>query len=157
MPHSDWHSPFSPRDLSMHIIRRTGPLAAWHPFHSHKWFVKDSVRGIAWGVLTRTSIMDWLRVVRGQDIEKEIRCPRYLIGAIGEGATMVCQKLEDPLTLRQLIFLNRNDNICAWFLANNGQDPLDLMVLESRREDRENLDETPKPPNGRYPLFDREV
>jgi len=31
------------------------------------------------------------------------------------------------------------------------------MVLESRREDGEDLDETPKPPNGRYAFFDRDV
>ena len=41
------------------------------------------------------------------------------------------------------------------FLTNSGQDPLDLMGIESRPEDGEDLDETPKPPNGRYPLFDR--
>jgi len=29
------------------------------------------------------------------------------------------------------------------------------MGIESRPEDGEDLDETPKPPNGRYPLFDR--
>jgi len=38
-----------------------------------------------------------------------------------------------------------------------GHDPLDLMVLESRREDGEDLDETPKPPNGRYSFFDCDV
>ena len=31
------------------------------------------------------------------------------------------------------------------------------MVLESRREDGENLDETPVPPNRRYPFFDYDV
>ena len=31
------------------------------------------------------------------------------------------------------------------------------MVIESRREDGEDLDETPKPPNGRYPFFDRAI
>jgi len=31
------------------------------------------------------------------------------------------------------------------------------MVLESRREDREDLDETPVPPNKRYPFFDHNV
>jgi len=60
-----------------------------HPFLGHPWFVKDSDRGIAWGVLTTQSIMDLLQVVRGQDVEEEIRCPRYLIGATGEGAGML--------------------------------------------------------------------
>ena len=73
-----------------------------------------------------------LLVVRGQDVEEEIRCPCYLIGATGEGAAMLRQKPDDPLPLRQLIFLNRNDDIRAWFLANKGHDPLDLMVLKSR-------------------------
>jgi len=31
------------------------------------------------------------------------------------------------------------------------------MVLESRHEDGEDLDETPEPPNGRYPFFDSDV
>jgi len=90
-------------------------------------------------------------------VEEEVQCPRYLIGASREGAAMLRQKPDDPLPLRQLIFLNRNDDICAWFLANKGHDPLDLMVLESRREEGEDLDETPEPPNGRYPFFDRDV
>jgi len=70
---------------------------------------------------------------------------------------MLRQKPDDPFPLCQLIFLNRNDDIRAWFLANKGQDPMDLMVLESRREDGEDLDATPEPPNGRYPFFDRDV
>jgi len=101
--------------------------------------------------------MDLLRVVRGQDVEEEICCPRYLIGGTGEGAAMLGQKPEDPLPLRQLIFLNRNDDIHAWFLANKGHDPLDLMVVELRRKDGDDLDEPFEPPNGRYPLFDRDV
>jgi len=70
---------------------------------------------------------------------------------------MLRQKPDDPLPLCQLIFLLSKDDICAWFLTNKGHDPLDLMVFESPREDRENLDETPKPPNGRYPFFDRDI
>jgi len=90
-------------------------------------------------------------------VEEEIRCPYYLIDATGECATMLRQKPDDPLPLRQLIFLNTNDEILAWFLANKGHDPLDLMVLESCRDDGEDLDEPPEPPNGRYVLFDRDV
>jgi len=101
--------------------------------------------------------MDLLRVVRGQDVEEEIQSPHYLIGATGEGAAMLRQKPDDPLPLRQLIFLNRNDDIYGWILTNKGHDPLDLMVLESHHEDGEDLDETPEPPNGRYPFFDLEV
>jgi len=52
--------------------------------------------------------------------------------------------------LCQLIFLNRNDNIHAWFLAFKGDDPMDFMVLKSRRKDAEDLDETPEPLNGTY-------
>jgi hypothetical protein len=134
-----------------------GAPAAQHPFLGHPWCKKDSDRGIAWGVLEKPSIMELLRLLRGQDVEEEIRCPRYLIGATGEGAARLRQEPEDPLPLRQLIFLNRDEDIRAWFLANNGHDPLDLMVMESRPEDGEDLDETPEPPNGRYPFFDRDV
>jgi len=138
-------------------MRRTGALPTVYPFLGHLWFVKDYDRGIAWGVLTTPSIMDLLRVVRGQDVEEEIRCPRYIIGATGECAARLRQKPDDPLPLRQLIFLNRNDDIRTWFLANKGHDPLDLMVLESRCEDGEDLDKAPEPPNGRYPFFDCDV
>ena len=31
------------------------------------------------------------------------------------------------------------------------------MVIESRPEDGEDLDETPEPPKGRYPFFDRAI
>jgi len=98
-----------------------------------------------------------LRLVRAQDVEEEIKCPRYLIGATGEGATRLRQDPEQPLPLRQLIFLNRDDDIRAWFLANNSHDPLDLMVLESGPEDGEDPDETPEPRDRRHPFFDREV
>jgi len=136
---------------------RTGAPAARHPFLGHPWCVRDSDRGIAWGVLTAPSIADLLCLVRAQEVEEEIKSPRYLIGATGEGATRLCQDPEEPLQLRQLILLNRDDNIRAWFLANNGHDPRDLIVLESCPEDREDPDETPKPPNGRHQFFDREV
>jgi len=141
----------------MHIIRRTGGLPTVHLFLGHPWFVKDPNRGIAWGVLPTPSIRDLLRVVRAHAVEEGIGCPRYLIGATGEGAAMLCQKADDPLPPRQLIFLNRNDDIPAWFVVNKGNDPHDLMVLESRPKDGVDLDETPKPPNGRYPFLDREV
>ena len=106
------------------------------------------------GVLATPSITHLLRVVREQDVEDDIRCPRYLIGTTGEpeGAARLRQNPEDPLPLRQLIFLNRDDNIPVWFLTNSGQDPLDCMVIESRPEDGKDLDETPEPPKGRYPF-----
>jgi len=74
-----------------------------------------------------------------------------------EGATRLRQDPEEPLPLRQLIFLNRDDDIHPWFLANNGHHPLDLMVLKSRPEDAEDPDKTPEPPKWRHPFFDREV
>jgi len=76
---------------------------------------------------------------------------------MGEGATRLRQDPEEPLPLRELIFLNRDDDIRGWCLANNGHDPLDLMVLESRPEDGEDPDETPEPHDGRNPFFDRQV
>ena len=157
MAHSDLDSPYSPRAVRINILRRTRALAAQHPFLGHPWCVRDSDWGIAWGVLATPSIRDLLRVVRGQDVEDEINSPRYPIGATGKGATKLCQDPEDSLPLRQLIFLNRDDDIRAWLLANNSHDPLDLMVLESHPEDGDDLDETPEPPNGRCAFFDRDI
>jgi len=155
--HSDWDSPYSPRAVRIHIVRRTGAPAAQYPFLGHPWCVTDSDRRIAWGVLTAPSIADLLPLVRAQDVEGEIKCPRYLIGAMGKGATRLRQDPEEPLPLRELIFLNRDDDIRGWCLANNGHDPLDLMVLESRPEDGEDPDETPETRDGRHPFFDRQV
>ena len=107
-----------------------GAPAAQHPFLGHPLCLRDSDRGIAWGVLATPSIRDLLRVVRGQGVQEEINSPRYLIGVMGEGATRLCQYPEEPLPLRQLIFLNRDDHIRAWLHANNGHGPLDLLVLE---------------------------
>jgi len=141
----------------MHIVRQTGAPAAQHSFLGHLWCLRDSDWGIAWGVMATPSIRDLLGVVSEQDVEEEISSPRYLIGATGKGTTRLRQDPEDPLPLRQLVFLNRDDEIRAWLLANNGHDPLDLLVLESRPEDCDDLDETPEPPNGRYTFFDRDV
>ena len=99
---ADWESPFSPRAVRIHIVRRSGAPAAPHPFLGQPWCERDSDRGIAWGVLATPSITHLLRVVREQDVEDEIRCPRYLIGATGEGAARLRQDPEDPLPLRNL-------------------------------------------------------
>ena len=66
-----------------------------HPFFGHHWCGRDSDRGIAWGVLATPSVTHLLRVVTEQDVEDEIRCPRYLIGATGQGAARLRQDPED--------------------------------------------------------------
>jgi len=73
-----------------------------------------------------------------------------MIGTTGEGATRLRQDPEEPLPLRQLILLNRDEDIRGWFLTNNGHDPRDLMVVESHPEDGEDQDESPDPPNRRH-------
>ena len=153
----DWNSPYTLCAVRIYIVRRAEARAAPHPFLCYPWCERDRDSGIAWGVLATPRITRLLRILRGQDVEDEIRCPRYLISAMGEGAARLRQDPENPLPLRQLIFLNRDDDIRAWFLTNSVQDPLDLMVLESRPEDGEDQDETPKPPNGRSPFFDRAI
>jgi len=79
--------PYSLQAVRIHIVRQKGELATQHPFLGHPWCVRDSDRGVAWGVLTAPSIADLLRLVRAQDVKEEIKCPRYLIGATGEGST----------------------------------------------------------------------
>ena len=90
-------------------------------------------------------------------MEEEIKYPYYLIGATGEVTTRLGQDPQEPLPLRQLIFLHSDDDLRGWFLAINAYNPLDLMVLESSPEDREDTEETPEPPNGRHPFVDRGV
>jgi len=57
-----------------------------------------------------------------------------LIRATGEVAVRLHHKPEKPLPLRQLIFLQSNNDILVQLLANHGQDPLHLLVVESRRK-----------------------
>jgi len=90
-------------------------------------------------------------------VEKEIGCPPYLIGATGEGAVRLPREPEKPLPLRQLIFLHSNNDILAWLLANHGQDPLDLLVVESRRKNREDRAQRPAAAKGRYSFLNRNV
>jgi len=87
-------------------------------------------------------------VVRGQRVEEEIECPRYLIGATAEAAVRLLQEPEKPLPLRQLIFLHSNNDILVWLLANHAQDPLGLLVVESRRNNREDRPRRPSLPKG---------
>jgi len=96
-------------------------------------------------------------VVGGQPVEEEIGCPRYLIGATGEGALRLRQEPDKPLPLPQLTFLHSNNDILAWLLANNGQDPLDLLVIKSRRNHREDRAQTMEPAKGGYSFLNCNV
>ena len=98
-----------------------------------------------------------LKVVRGQRVEEELGYPRYLIGATGEGTVWLRQETDKPHPLRQLIFLHSNNDILAWFLANHGQVPLDLLGVESRPDNGEDGAQTPEPANGRYPFLNRKI
>ena len=98
-----------------------------------------------------------LEVVRGQPVAEKIGYPQYLIGATGEGTVRLRQEPVKPLSLRLLIFLHRSNDILDWILANHGQDPLDLLVVESRPDTGEDGAEMPEPANGRYPFLNRKV
>jgi len=50
-------------------------------------------------------------------------------------------RLADPLPLSELIFLYTDDDIHVWLRANPGKDPLNLLVLESRKDQGEGQDE----------------
>jgi len=114
-----------------------GALAAGHLFLDHHWCGSDLGRGIEWGVLARPSMKNLIEVGRGQRVEEEIGYPRYLIRATREGAVWLRQEPEKPITLGQVIFLHRNNDIIACLLANHGQARLNLLVVESRRKNGE--------------------
>ena len=128
-----------------------------HPFLSHSWSAKDSDRGIAWGVMASPSMQKLLGVVKSQRVEQAIETPRYLIGATGDGSCPLRPSPAAPLPLRDLIFLNEDNVIRAWLLANDGRHPLDLMVLESGPDRREAGTPTPEPAHSRYRYFDRKI
>ena len=89
--------------------------------------------------------------------EEEIGCPRCLIGATGEAAVRLSQEPEKNLPLRQLIFLHSDNDILARLLANHGQDPLDLLVVESHHKNTEDRAQTREPAKGRYMFLNRNV
>ena len=134
-----------------------GAREVGHPFLGHSWSTTDSDRGIAWGVLASPSMQKLLGVIKAQRVEQAIETPRYLIGATGDSSCALRLSPAAPLPLRDLIFLNEDDDIRAWLLANDGRHPLDLMVLESRPDLREDGTPTPEPADGRYRYFDRKV
>ena len=98
-----------------------------------------------------------VEVVRGQRVEKDIGGPRYLNWATGKCDVRLRQEPAKPLLLQQLIFLYSNNNILAWLLANHGQDPVDLLVFESHRRNKEERTKTPEPAKGKYPFLNRNV
>ena len=102
-------------------------------------------------------MQELLEVVKAQRVEQAIETPRYLIGATGDGSCALRVSPAAPLPLRDLIFLNEDDDIRAWLLANDGKHPLDLMVLEPRPDLREDGTATPEPADGRYRYFDPKV
>jgi len=90
-------------------------------------------------------------------VEEEIGWPRYMIGATGEGAVRIPQEPEKPSPLRQLIFLHSNNDILAQLLGNHGEDPLKLLVVESRHKNGEDRAPTPEPAKVRYLFHNRNV
>jgi len=76
------------------------------------------------------SIKSLLVMIKVQPADKAIRCPRYLIGATREGSNALSLDPAAPLPLRDLIFLNIDDNLWAWLLANYGKHLRDQKVLE---------------------------
>jgi len=108
-------------------------------------------------VLTILRIKNLVGVVRGQCLHDEIGCPLYLIGATTEGSVRLCQEPEKPLPLRESIFLHSNNDIPAWLLANHEKDALDLLVAESRRQNREDRPQTLEPAKWRYPLLNANI
>jgi len=143
--------------MRIHIVRRTGAPQGEHAFLGHPWWQNGSDRGIAWGVLESPSIKNLLGVIKAHRTVEAILCPRYLIGATRQGSNALSLDPTAPLPLRDLIFLHKDDYLRAWLLANDGKQPLDLMVLESRLEEAGDDRSTPEPVGGRHPFFDRNV
>jgi len=123
----------------------------------YPWYDEDSGGGIARGVLASPNLQSLLGVLKREHDEHPIQYPRYLIGATGQGASALRRRPSDPLPLAELIFLYTDDDIRVWLLATPGKDPLDLLVLESRQDQREGRDQTPAPASGGHPSFNRKA
>ena len=84
-------------------------------------------------------------VVKAQRLEQAIETPRYLIGVTGDGSCALRLSPRAALPLRDRIFLNEDDDIRAWLLANNGRHLLDVMHHVSRPDLREDGTPTLEP------------
>ena len=73
-----------------------------------------------------------LGVIKAQHVEQAIETPRYLSGVTGDGSCALRLSPAAPLPLRDLLFLNENDDIRACLHANDGRHPLYLMLPEWR-------------------------
>ena len=100
-----------------------------------------------------------LRAIKAQRVEPDVGHPRYLIGATSHGSRRLRRDPQVPLPLSELIFLNKDDDIRGWLLANQQEDkdPLDLLLLESCQDEGEDPGQTPEPAGGTYLFFDQDV
>ena len=91
-----------------------------------------------------------LRAIKAQRVEPDVGHLRYLIGVTSHRSRRLRWDPQVPLPLSELIFLNEDDDIRAWLLANQQEDkdPLDLLLLESRQDEGEDPGQTPKPAGG---------
>jgi len=119
-------------------------MKAGHPFLHYPWYDEDSGGGIAWGVLASPNLQSLLGVLKQQHVEDPFQYPRYLFGAKRQGACAIRRGPSESLHLLELIFLYTDNDIRVWLLANSGKDPLDLLVRESRQDQGEGRDETPR-------------
>jgi len=117
--------------MRIHIVCRTGARQGEHLFLGYPRWQNDSDRGIAWGVLQSPSLKYLLGVINAQRPKEASGYPRYVTRATGEGSNGLSLDPRAPHTLRDLIFLKKDDDLWAWLLANDGKHPLDLMVLDS--------------------------
>ena len=152
-----WASPYWQKPIRIDIIQRTGAPKARHPFLHYPWYDEDSGGGIACGVLAWPNLQSILGVLKRQHVEDPIQYARYLLGATGQGANPVRRRPPAPLPLLELIFLDTEDDIRVWLLANPGKDPLDLLMLESRQDQGEGRDETLASASGGHLFFDRKA
>jgi len=96
-------------------------------------------------------------MITTQLTQEVIRYPRYLNGATREGSKALSLDSTAPLPLRDLMFLNKDDEVQGWLLGNDGKHPLNLMVQESHLEEAGDDRSTPEHVGGRHPFFDRNV
>lgn len=82
-------------------------------------------------MLTSQRMQNLVGVVRGQRFKEEIGCPCYLIEGTAQGTVRPCQEPQKALPLREVMFLNSNNDIQSCLLANHGQDHGHLLVVAS--------------------------
>jgi len=124
-----WVQP-STRGVGLHGAERR--LVEGSPNYQSVYWRPPHIAGIRFGELDSSDIRGLCAMIARW---VPVRRIRYILGATGEGARLLRQRPEEPLSQLDFIFIEGSESMRAWLLSNPlDQDPLDLLVYCYRDE-----------------------